>query len=686
MIFHRIVLENMFSYHGQQILDLSPHPDRDPARRVVLIMGRNGYGKTSLLNAIKLLFLGSESKEQRDVGFPPRTLSRTDYVLGLQGGWDGILNLKARAEGITRCSVTVDLGPAERIAITARRSWDIASKPFREDIEVWERDSDHRVNGAAAEERLSEILPRELVPYFFFDGEEVQFLAQAGDDARSAAMERLLSLSYITGVEAVLGDVVKEWRRQEMPDDIRVQLTAKEGELGQIQARDGADLAHLRDRERDLTEAREALDQLRRRMDSLRSEGVLADTARLEADIGQESEALQQELSVFVQEVAADAPLLAVPGLVRAALPPLEAISDRKARQAEGIAETLSRTLPQRLFNEPPLPRLPLSDDQRRFYYDKLCRLLEAYLIEDEGPSFLSSLDLGQARRLRDRFRGLAASLDERRHERARHLKDISRRRARLEEMREEQREAQFGSHERGEQYRRLEDDFAAQNKTVGRIEKEIEDIQGKRDENLRQQEQIRATIKDLEKQYCDSEKKRDRLNTAIALRQAFQDYRRKNRERKRSQIEEAVNGHYRKLMTGHSLIHRIVIDDAFNMSFLDASGALVGRMAISHGMRQLAVTALLWALKDVSGRSLPMIVDTPLARIDRGNQIALIEKYYPCAADQVIVLATDSEIDKEKEKVIMPFLDRCFALRNPGGQSTELHSGIAIQGVNHGD
>ncbi len=123
--------------------------------------------------------------------------------------------------------------------------------------------------------------------------------------------------------------------------------------------------------------------------------------------------------------------------------------------------------------------------------------------------------------------------------------------------------------------------------------------------------------------------------------------------------------------MSGHSLIGQITVDEDFYLSFLDKDGQPIGSGSISHGMRQLAVTALLWALKDVAGRPLPIIVDTPLARIDRENQDNLLTHYYPNAAEQVIVLATDSEVDERKYNLVRSQLNRVYTLSNPDGETT---------------
>ena len=98
-----------------------------------------------------------------------------------------------------------------------------------------------------------------------------------------------------------------------------------------------------------------------------------------------------------------------------------------------------------------------------------------------------------------------------------------------------------------------------------------------------------------------------------------------------------------------------------------------IGMGTISAGMKQLAATSLLWALKEVSGRQLPVVIDTPLARIDLRHQHNLLTRYYPEAGDQVIMLPTDSELDEVKRKLLLPHVYKAFELYNPTGEKTEI-------------
>ena len=66
----------------------------------------------------------------------------------------------------------------------------------------------------------------------------------------------------------------------------------------------------------------------------------------------------------------------------------------------------------------------------------------------------------------------------------------------------------------------------------------------------------------------------------------------------------------------------------------------------MSAGEKQLMVIAILWALALCSKKKLPVIIDTPLSRLDSQHRSSIISTYFPNASDQTIILSTDTEID----------------------------------------
>ena len=103
----------------------------------------------------------------------------------------------------------------------------------------------------------------------------------------------------------------------------------------------------------------------------------------------------------------------------------------------------------------------------------------------------------------------------------------------------------------------------------------------------------------------------------------------------------------YKKLANKKNLIQEIVMDpETLNMQYLDENGHEVLKESLSAGEKQLMVIAILWALALCSKKKLPVIIDTPLSRLDSQHRSSIISTYFPNASDQTIILSTDTEID----------------------------------------
>lgn len=66
------------------------------------------------------------------------------------------------------------------------------------------------------------------------------------------------------------------------------------------------------------------------------------------------------------------------------------------------------------------------------------------------------------------------------------------------------------------------------------------------------------------------------------------------------------------------NLIERIVMDPStLDIIYLDSKNNEVSKASLSAGEKQLMVIAILWALAICSKKKLPVIIDTPLSRLD---------------------------------------------------------------------
>ena len=94
-----------------------------------------------------------------------------------------------------------------------------------------------------------------------------------------------------------------------------------------------------------------------------------------------------------------------------------------------------------------------------------------------------------------------------------------------------------------------------------------------------------------------------------------------------------------------------------------DKNEDVILRDDLSEGEKQMFATSVLWALARTSGRSLPFIIDTPLARLDIEHRDNLVEEFFPTASHQTIILSTDSEITKPYYEKLEPFITRSYSM-----------------------
>ncbi len=87
----------------------------------------------------------------------------------------------------------------------------------------------------------------------------------------------------------------------------------------------------------------------------------------------------------------------------------------------------------------------------------------------------------------------------------------------------------------------------------------------------------------------------------------------------------------------------------------------------MSMGEQQMIGTALLWAIAKTSGRPLPFVIDTPLGRLDGAHLSNLVDRFYPSASHQTVLLSTDREIGAAEYARLRPHVARAYVIEFDG-------------------
>jgi DNA sulfur modification protein DndD len=128
--------------------------------------------------------------------------------------------------------------------------------------------------------------------------------------------------------------------------------------------------------------------------------------------------------------------------------------------------------------------------------------------------------------------------------------------------------------------------------------------------------------------------------------------------------IEGLMLESFQLLLRKTNLISGLTIDpETFAVTLLDRAGQTLPFDRLSAGERQLLATALLWGLARASGRPVPTLIDTPLGRLDSSHRRHLVERYFPRASHQVLLLSTDEEIVGDYLKALKPYITRSYHL-----------------------
>lgn len=193
------------------------------------------------------------------------------------------------------------------------------------------------------------------------------------------------------------------------------------------------------------------------------------------------------------------------------------------------------------------------------------------------------------------------------------------------------------------EQIRSLEDDILTHEKSLVDLEAEIGNL--------------------YDKHHISREKARF-IEECDALANLLNQFTIRLRQNKIHMLQEKTFEMYRRLSSKSGLIKDLRIDEkTYEITITGRDGHDIRKSSLSAGEKEIFAVSLLWGLAQTSELKLPIIIDTPLSRLDSSHRDNIVNNYFPNAAEQVIVLSTDTEIDLEYYKMLEPYLSGAASL-----------------------
>lgn len=657
-------------------------------KNVILIGGRNGFGKTSIFEALALglfgrdglalvLRAGSASDEQRRVQTFRDFMERALFAGALPAGRSScrialkFVDEEGEPTWIERTWYFTDSGAlragdsAEQLQVFQGVDRQIVAPPRSEpDHDAWYRDWVSRT-----------FLPTSLAGFFLYDGESASIYAER-DMARQVrdGIEGLLGLTWLRRLQKDLRDYAHSRRAQAPKGAATEDVVKLEADVAAAERDVTSWQTRLEEVESALASSEIHLDRLTRALGygaGTRAESE--DLARKEAQLQAEYGAAQSELIQFAQR---DLPFaLAGRQLLELTLDRLRVegheeqwqaqVRDREVRSERALAraEELMSSL------DPPLP-----SRQREDIEAAIKAALDSIW---ETPS----LEIGALRhshvqgKLREH---VMARLDAARYQTAdAAFASIEAMHHAAASIRSVERGAERSQHDSSE-FNRAREELSSLIARQGVLREErgsLTNLLRSRTEELTQKrrELTRLTAKfDAADRPTKLARRADQIAEMLAelVAEAW--------PTQASALAFKMSHAIQQMAHRKDYLESVVIDSEGGVRLLSPNGRDLRQFDLSAGEKQIFTQALFCAIGEVSGREFPMVIDTPLGRLDDAHRVNVL-RHLVKREGQVFLISTDTEVVGEYLEVIQARVSKSYIIHN------EVREGIAVSSVLEG-
>lgn len=646
MVIKELKLHNFGVYAGDNSFEFTSD------KPVVLVGGMNGRGKTTFLEAILLALYGQNSFAYHESKFRSYGQYLKSYI--------------NTADGTNVASVelyfSLDSSDNEKYRII--RTWNGNAQRTKENVAVYKNEEWNSFLTENWPMFIENLLPSRLSNFFFFDGEKIAELAV--EDTDTQMKESIRSLLGISVLDVLSNDISRILSRNSKKNNEDNKVSEIE-KIRETKEQLKNDLLIL---EKDILEKNELLVEKNRELNLLRSEykSKGGDVVKQREDLYQKkislSTAVEQCNEILVADAASELPLMMVKDLLLHV-------------EEQAILEQEKKTLEMTIYQMKYMLKkyeedYPKGVDNAKHFIDYINKNAESVDVQDVYGLSDNSLFILQSL--------LENGLDDKVKETQNHMRVLQKNRREIEEL---------------ENYLSVDIDekaIAKIYKNIKKIENEIVDIEV--DIALLEEQHrtkngqfitVNANFKKNVEAYLQQIELKD--DTARILKYSqmatsiLDRYKIRLQKSKAYVVAETMTECYKKLANKKTLINKVLMDEnTLDLKYINYDGDEILKSSLSAGEKQLMVISLLWSLAICSKRKLPVIIDTPLSRLDSNHRETLINYYFPYASEQTIILSTDSEITDEYYEMMKENVGDEFTLiYDDNSKSTSIRKGYFV-------
>ncbi|MDA0108183.1 DNA sulfur modification protein DndD [Vibrio sp. La 4.2.2] len=644
MLITKLTLNNFRVFRGVHEIDLRPAPARlskngpieGTDRPIILFGGLNGAGKTSILTAVRLALFGRQSFSQ--------VLSNSEYVDALSE-----LIHKGVGHGGVQDNASIELEfkysqNGEENTYKVIRGW----KRGKKDSLCLEKDGIQisELNYEQCQGFLNELIPTGIADLFFFDGEKIAELAEdESGTVLKTAVRRLLGLDVIAKLKSDLNIFLKKQGSSALSQSLKEEMDSLDEQR----------ISHERNAEKRRGEADivDAQIELVSR-DILNLENKLSQNggawAKTREDEQQKVDSLLKEKVELEKQIRMEMetslPFALAPNAMQRLQTQIK--QEQQIKKKQNFGNELDS------FLETLRSKYPSFDTEMA--QSAIADSFKVHVGEFDSAELLLDISDRQANTIDYQLSELSQESFSRFDEARIRLKNVE------EEI--DNASNNIARAPEQEQVQELFADVRALDKKKEKLIIEYHALLEEAKRELRQALETARQIQKLHDKHKDQSNKDQSISNAqnsILLLEKFGEQLTKARV---NQLENEFVQSYKKLARKEDLQLSASINPAsFDVELVDEHGIKINRKAMSAGEKQIYAISILEALGRTSGRKLPVIIDTPLGRLDSHHRDKLVENYFPTASHQVVILSTDTEIDRNYTSLIQDDIARTYEI-----------------------
>ncbi|WP_182133244.1 DNA sulfur modification protein DndD [Nitrosopumilus sp. b1] len=661
----KVILKDYGVYQGKNEFDFTCDCDKP----IILVGGTNGAGKTTLFESIMLCFYGITALGKR--------ITNKTYESFLAKKIHRYLGSSISADS---ASIIVEFKfyhDGKEIEYQVDRTWRNEDGKIIENLSVKKRQNVNddfksldTIEDSHWQSFIEELIPKGIARLFFFDGEKiVQIAAEGNEDmAIKSSFSSLLGLDLI---EQLRSDLQVNLMRNLTNNDKALQESYDK--YSKEKEENSELIAHLREKK---VRKQSELDDIRTEIESLEAKvtkiGGQFATKREEAKSRLAVKRLTLDnIGARIQELCAGVlPLSLIPK----ELEQLEDLikKDEKIQQSRLEKEILDlkfKEIQAYLKDDTFWNEFSLPQEEKEKILTKVLSSISGKSTSDSKEKELFNLSFLQSTRIRDWIRESNSVVEILEKDTTKYL-EVAEDVVKIE--------TSIANAPNDDELGPLISKLNELHAIAGGIQTEIDHIETEISSNLALQKHITVKLRDIVSQRYKNKKSQVKAELTEKVQVVLDEYVEKLKIKKLLLLEKYLLDAIKILMHKKDFIERVSIDrDSFEVTLFRKNNDPFPKDLLSSGEKQMFATAILWALAKTSGRPLPFMIDTPLARLDEEHRINLVEKFFPLASHQVLIFSTDKEIELEHYTKLQPYMTRAFAMEYlPDNGLTKQHLG----------